>query len=71
MSRTRAKKWCLDIVDGQVYVLKNGSRLSIEGGPTSGELYGGVKGVSKAVKDGKELIKVLLTYKRKLHCSQL
>ena len=60
MSRTRAKKWCLDLVDGEVYVFKNGSRLSIEGGPTSGELYGGVKGVSKTVKDGKELIKVLL-----------
>lgn len=70
MSRTRAKKWCLDLVDGEVYVFKNGSRLSIEGGPTSGELYGGVKGVSKTVKDGKELIKVLLLYKRKLHCSQ-
>lgn len=70
MSRTRAKKWCLDLVDGEVYVFKNGSRLSIEGGPTSGELYGGVKGVSKTVKDGKELIKVLLLYKRKLYCSQ-
>ena len=45
-------------------MFKDGSRLSVEGGPTSGELYGGVKGASKAVKDGKELIKVLLTYKR-------
>lgn len=64
MNRTRAKKWYLKLVDGEVYVFKNGSRLSIECGPTSGELYGGVKGVSKIVKDGKELIKVLLLCKR-------
>ena len=55
MSQSRAKKWYLDLVDGIIYVYKNGSRLCIEGGSTSGELYGGVTGASKVTcKGGKE-----------------
>ena len=47
MSESRAKKWYLDLIDGMIYVYKDGSRLCVEGGPTSGELYGEVTGVGK------------------------
>ena len=60
MDQSRAKKWHLDLVDGLMYVFKNGSRLCVEGGPTSGELYGEIIGASKATsKSGKEVIKVI------------
>ena len=42
-----------------LYVLKERSRLCIEGGSTSGELYGEVTGAGKTFsKNGMELVKV-------------